>query len=219
MLFGPPGAGKGTQAQFLKERLGVAHISSGDLFRRHLNEGTPLGLKAAEFMNQGLLVPDEVTIDIILDLVLSLNSEDGFILDGFPRSRKQAKALEEALTRRSRDLDKVVHIDVPEQELVRRLSGRYSCRDCQAPYTLQPSGYAQDGLTSREAQRCAKCGGELYQREDDSPEAVKRRIEVYQNETMPLLDFYRGQDLVVEVAGSGSVESVNNELTRALQPG
>ena len=121
VLFGPPGAGKGTQAELLKEQLGVPHISSGDLFRRHLQEQTPLGIKAAQFMNQGLLVPDEVTIDIILDMVLSIDAADGFILDGFPRSPGQAEALEEALRLRSRGLDVVVHIDVPEHELLRRL--------------------------------------------------------------------------------------------------
>ena len=219
VLFGPPGAGKGTQAQLLKERLGVAHISSGDLFRRHLDEQTPLGLKAAEFVNQGLLVPDEMTIDIILNMVLSLNSEDGFILDGFPRSHNQAEALEQALAQRSRGLDKVVHIDVPEPELVRRLGGRYSCRDCQTPYTLEPSNsHNQGDATSEEAKRCTKCGGELYQRADDSPEAVQRRIEVYRNETTPLLDYYRKRGLLADVPGSGSVETVNNCVTKVLRP-
>ena len=143
----------------------MVHISSGDLFRRHLDEQTPLGLKTAEFVNQGLLVPDEMTIDIILDMVLSINSEDGFILDGFPRSHNQAEALEQALARRSRGLDKVVHIDVPEPELVQRLGGRYSCRDCQTPYTLEPSNsHNQSDVTSDETKRCTKCGGELCQR-------------------------------------------------------
>ena len=136
VLFGPPGAGKGTQAQLLTQQLNVEQISSGDLFRHHLRAETPLGLRAAEYMNQGLLVPDEVTIDIMLDRVLSLESQEGFILDGFPRNRNQAEALEEALDRRSRRLDKVVSMDVPEDELVRRLAGRFVCRECQAPYTV-----------------------------------------------------------------------------------
>ena len=128
VLFGPPGAGKGTQAHLLKDELGICHISSGDLFRHNIQKQTPLGLKAIAFMDQGDLVPDDVTIDIVLDRVLSLNAEDGFILDGFPRNPGQAQALEEALARRSRGLDRVIHIDVPESELVERLGRRLTCR-------------------------------------------------------------------------------------------
>ena len=135
-LFGAPGAGKGTQAQLLVERFGVPHISSGDLFRHHLREETPLGLRAAEYMRQGVLVPDELTIDIMLERVMAIHKDDGFILDGFPRNRNQAEVLDEALERRSRALDKVVYIEVSEQELVRRLAGRFSCRECQAPHSL-----------------------------------------------------------------------------------
>jgi len=218
ILFGPPGAGKGTQAQLLKDRLQVCHISSGELFRRRLQEQTPLGLKAAEFMNQGHLVPDEVTIDIILDMVLSIDSEAGFILDGFPRNPNQAEALESALDLRSRGLDRVVHIDVPESELVLRLGGRYCCRDCHAPHNVdlvQPhkgKTVAADGMV----QKCPQCGGELYQRADDSPDAVRRRIEVYNSESLPVLGFYRERGLLVEVQGSGSVEYVNRRVIAAL---
>ena len=221
VLFGPPGAGKGTQAQLLKERLKVAHISSGELFRRHLQAQTPLGLKAAQFMNQGLLVPDEVTIDIILDMVLSINAEEGFILDGFPRSPKQAKALEEALERRSRGLDKVVHINVPEEDLIRRLGGRYCCKDCQAPHTIElsQSDNESEAAPKEISSRCSKCGGELYQRADDSPDAVRQRIEVYRTKTLPLLDFYRERGLLVDVPGSASIESVNLKVMTALEPG
>lgn len=221
VLFGPPGAGKGTQAQLLKGWLKVPHISSGDLFRRHLQEKTPLGLKAAEFMNQGLLVPDELTIDIVLDMVLSIKSEDGFILDGFPRSRKQANALEEALERRSRGLDRVVHIDVPEKDLIRRLGGRYCCKDCQTPSNIEFSQVDNESEATPEeiALRCSKCGGELYQRVDDSPDAVQQRIEVYRRETMPLLDFYRERGLLVEVPGSGSIESINLKMMTVLETG
>lgn len=218
ILFGPPGAGKGTQAQLLKDRLEVCHISSGELFRRHLHDQTPLGLKAAEFMNQGHLVPDEVTIDIILDVVLSIDSEAGFILDGFPRNPKQAEALESALDLRSRGLDKVVHIDVSESELVLRLGRRYCCRNCHAPHNVdllqldnrQP--LAADGMV----QNCPKCGGELYLRADDNPDAVRQRIEVYKSESLPVVDFYRKRGLLVEVPGSGSVECVNQRVIAAL---
>ena len=207
VLVGPPGAGKGTQAQFLTYKLGVPHISSGDLFRHNLRENTPLGLRAAEFMKQGLLVPDEVTIDIVLDKVLSLHSTQGFVLDGFPRNVNQAEVLEEALKTRSRGLDRVVYLQVPEDELLRRLGGRFSCRDCQAPHAVEPG--AAPG-------RCDRCGGELYQREDDRPVAVTQRISVYFNETLPVLDFYRGRDLLEAVDGVDTVEAVFERVMLAL---
>lgn len=207
VLFGPPGAGKGTQAQLLMQQLNVEQISSGDLFRHHLRAETPLGLRAAEYMNQGLLVPDEVTIDIMLDRVLSLESREGFILDGFPRNRNQAEALEEALDRRSRRLDKVVSMDVPEDELVRRLAGRFVCRECQAPYTISSAQEAEEQIP-----RCERCGGELYQRADDHPDAVKKRIEVYLSETFPVLDFYRNRRLLAEVPGVDTVTNINRRI-------
>ena len=210
VLFGPPGAGKGTQAHLLRDELNLAHISSGDLFRNNLNNKTPLGLKAAEYMNQGQLVPDEVTIDIVLDKVLSLNSAEGFILDGFPRNRNQAEVLEKALTQRSRNIDKVVHIDVSQEELVRRLGGRYICRDCQAPHSIDAMDLSQNDT------KCAQCGGEIYQREDDIAEAVQKRIQVYHEETVPLLDFYRDRDLILDVSGLNSVEKVNQDVLSGL---
>lgn len=210
VLFGPPGAGKGTQAQLLRDKLNLAHISSGDLFRHNLNNKTPLGLKAAEYMNQGELVPDEVTIDIVLDKVLSLNSAEGFILDGFPRNRNQAEVLEKALTQRSRNIDKVVHIDVSQEELVRRLSGRYICRDCQAPHSVDAMNLSQND------RKCEQCGGEIYQREDDRAEAVQKRIQVYHDETVPVLDFYRDRDLLLDVSGLNSVEKVNQDVLSGL---
>jgi adenylate kinase len=208
VLFGPPGAGKGTQAQLLKDRLDIPHISSGDLFRYHLRQGTNLGQQAAEYINQGRLVPDEVTIGIVLDEVLGLPDEKGFILDGFPRTTDQAKALEEALETKSRPIDKVVFINVPEDELLKRLSGRYVCRNCQIPHTNVNGG---------EAARCTNCGGELYQREDDRPEAVKQRIQVYREETLPVLEFYRGRGLLADVPGVGSVECVQQRVLEALR--
>ena len=214
MLFGPPGAGKGTQAQLLAEQLKVSHISSGDLFRQHLQQGTPLGLRASEFMNRGVLVPDEVTIDIVLDKVLSLNSEDGFILDGFPRNRNQAEVLEDALTRRARGLDKVVYIQVPEPELVKRLAGRFSCRQCQAPHNIPKESSGPEG--SAPDLTCQRCGGELYQRPDDTPKAVQKRIQVYRDETLPVLSFYRDRGILAEVSGVDNIESVNHWVLEAL---
>ena len=210
VLFGPPGAGKGTQAQLLVDRLKIPHISSGDLFRHHLQNGTPLGLKAADYMNRGTLVPDELTIDITLEKVMSLNTEEGFILDGFPRNQFQARALEAALQTKARGLDKVVYIDVPEDELLRRLEGRYICRQCQAPHSIPADRPAGEELT------CERCGGELYQRTDDRSEAVRKRIEVYRTETVPVLDFYRERDILAEIPGVDTTEQINRKVLEAL---
>ena len=207
VLFGPPGAGKGTQAQLLRDRLKLTHISSGDLFRQHVSKGTPLGLRAKEYMDRGELVPDEVTIDIILDKVMSIPYEEGFILDGFPRNPNQAEQLEKKLAAESRKLDKVVHIDVSEPELLRRLGDRYICRDCQTPHSV---GEGEEG------KKCVQCGGELYQRDDDAPEAVKKRLEVYKEETTPVLGFYRERGVLVDISGDNTVDEVNKQVMEAL---
>jgi adenylate kinase len=207
VLFGPPGAGKGTQAQLLVDRYKLAHVSSGDIFRHNLREGTELGLRAKEYMDRGELVPDEVVIDIVLDKVMSTESDGGFILDGFPRNTRQAKELEAALAGCVRSIDRVLHIDVPEKELARRLGGRFVCRNCQAPYTHHGDGPPPT---------CDRCEGELYQRDDDRPEAVQRRIDVYREETMPVLTFYRKRDLLVDVPGQDSVDGVFQRIVAAL---
>ena len=209
VLFGAPGAGKGTQAKLLTEQLTVSHIGSGDLFRHNLQNETPLGLRAAEYVNQGLLVPDEVTIDMILERVLSFQKEEGFILDGFPRNNNQADSLEQALEERSRNLDKVVFINVPDSELIRRLGQRYSCRQCQAPHTVEEGQIPAD-------QRCRYCQGELYQRADDEPGPVRRRVQVYQEETLPLLKYYKERGLLADIPGTGTVEEVNKRVLAAL---
>ena len=207
LLFGPPGAGKGTQAKLLKERLNVLHISSGDLFRRHLEQRTPLGERVAVYMNQGLLVPDELTIDIFLNKVLGIPKDDGFLLDGFPRTIEQANALEGALADGSRQLDKVVFINVPEDELIRRLGGRFTCRDCQTSNTV---------LDDPNAASCNNCGGELYQRDDDRPESIRQRLRVYRSETLPLLDFYGRREMLLDIPGTGSIQCVNRRVLSAL---
>ena len=207
VLFGPPGAGKGTQAQLLRDRLKVAHISSGDLFRCHLGKGTALGLRVKEYINKGELVPDDVTLKIILDKVMSIPDDEGFILDGFPRTTHQANALEKKLAAESRILDKVVHLDVSEPELLRRLGGRYICRSCRAPHAI---GEGEEG------KKCDNCGGELYQRDDDAPVAVKKRIEVYNAQTIPVLDFYRDRGVLVDISGDGTVDEVNKQVLAAL---
>jgi len=207
VLFGPPGAGKGTQAQLLRDRLKVVHISSGDLFRCHLGKGTALGLRVKEYINKGELVPDDVTLEIILDKVMSIPDNEGFILDGFPRTTHQADALEKKLAAESRILDKVVHLDVSEPELLRRLGGRYICRSCRAPHAI---GEGEEG------KKCDNCGGELYQRDDDAPVAVKKRIEVYNAQTIPVLDFYRDRGVLVDISGDGTVDEVNKQVLAAL---
>ncbi|MEC9279478.1 MAG: nucleoside monophosphate kinase, partial [Chloroflexota bacterium] len=172
-----------------------------------LGLGTPLGLRAKEYMNRGELVPDEVTIDIILEKVMSIPDEDGFILDGFPRNLSQAQELEKTLSNGSRNLDKVVHIDVSEPELMRRLGGRYVCRACQAPHSIGEGA---------EGKKCDQCGGELYQRDDDAPLAAKQRLEIYNEETTPLLAFYRGRGVLVDIPGDNTVEEVNKRVLAAL---
>ena len=208
-LFGPPGAGKGTQAQRLKEQLDIPHLSSGDLFRYHLQRQTDLGLQAAAYMNRGALVPDAVVIGIILDQTLALPAEQGFILDGFPRTTAQAQALAATLAEKSRGLDRVLYIRVPEEELLHRLGGRFVCRRCQAPDNLA-------GAAAAEPPPCGQCGGELYQREDDQAAAVQRRIAVYQQETAPVLDFYRERGLLTEISGVGPVAEIQRRTLAAL---
>ncbi len=207
VLFGPPGAGKGTQAQLLVDQYNLDHVSSGDIFRHNLRQGTPLGLRAKEYMDRGELVPDEVVIDILLDKIMSINSKKGFILDGFPRNTRQAQELEEALTLKSRNVDKVLHINVSEDELTRRLGGRYVCRDCQAPHTI---------MDSARVPSCERCNGDLYQRNDDRPEAVQKRIYVYREETTPVLDFYRQRGLLSDIPGQDTVDGVFQSIVAAL---
>ena len=211
VLFGPPGAGKGTQAQLLKEQLHVDHISSGDLFRHHLSNGTELGQLARSYMNQGVLVPDNVTINMVLDRIGQLSESDGFLLDGFPRNANQAHALEVALSDNGHNIHRVIHIQVNDAELIRRLSNRYICRVCQRPYS-------RDDATGAAPQECADCpdGGDIYQRDDDTPEAVANRIAVYHRETTPVLDFYRERGLLSDIPGEGSIDTVNRSVLDAL---
>ena len=211
ILFGPPGAGKGTQAQLLKERLGVEHVSSGDLFRHHLSNGTELGETARGYMNRGELVPDEVTIGMVLARIDELADGKGFMLDGFPRNTRQAKALDDSLTQAGVAIDRVVHVAVGDDELIRRLSNRYVCRSCQKPF-------ARDEATGAPPAGCDQCadGGEIYQRDDDTPAAVANRLGVYHQETAPVLDFYRKRGLLADVAGQGTVQAVNESVLAAL---
>lgn len=211
VLFGPPGAGKGTQAQLLKESLGIEHVSSGDLFRHHLSNGTELGELARGYMNRGELVPDEITIGMVIDRIAQMGRETGFMLDGFPRNTAQARALETALQERGQRLDRVVHIQVEDGELIRRLSNRYICRVCQRPY-------ARDAKTGAPPEKCSYCpnGGDIYQRDDDTEEAVTNRLSVYHQETAPVLEFYRQRGLLADVVGEQSIEAVHYAVLRIL---
>ena len=209
ILFGPPGAGKGTQANLLQEHLGINHISSGDLFRHHLRSSSALGIKAAGFMNAGLLVPDELTIEIILDKLSNLPSGQGFMLDGFPRTISQAKALSTQMDKLALSIDAVIFINVDESELLKRLSGPYICEDCQKPHTMKES--ADDN------QICGQCSGKLYQREDDKPEAINKRIQIYRDETVPVLEYYRSQSILHDISGVGPVGQINTDILNSLK--
>jgi adenylate kinase len=210
ILLGAPGAGKGTQAAMLTEALGVPHVASGDLFRLALQKGTPLGLEAKKYMDQGLLVPDEVTIAMVRERLALPDCEEGVILDGFPRTLEQAKALDAALAEEGRAIDKVLYIKVPNEELVARLSGRWICRDCQAVYHTITNPPQQAG-------RCDACGGELYQRSDDKPETVRRRLKVYFEQTMPLIEYYTESGVLTEVNGDQSISKVQTALLEAIK--
>lgn len=205
VLLGAPGAGKGTQADILTEQRGFSHLSSGDLLREHRANKTELGQLAQSYMDRGDLVPDDVIIRMVLGRLEQETNGSDVVLDGFPRTAPQAEALDKALG--GSGIDRVLHVMVPEDELVRRLSGRYSCRSCQRPYTSEAA----------ESGACPVCGGELYQREDDKPEAVRNRLQVYAAQTSPLIDYYREQGKLVDVNGQQDVDGVTSELLQALE--
>jgi len=209
IFLGAPGAGKGTQAARLAGELGLVHIATGDLFRQALERGTELGLKAKSYMEKGTLVPNQITISLVLERLSAGDSGRGAILDGFPRNLEQAEALDKALAQEGRAIDKVVYIRVAEEELLRRLSGRWICRRCQTPYHITDS-------PPRVAGRCDKCGGELYQRPDDREESVRKRLEVYFAETVPLIDYYARRGKLLEIDGEGGVAGVAERIKTAL---
>ena len=209
VLLGPPGSGKGTQAGMIAQKRGIAHIASGDLFREAANRGDDLGQQVKSYMDKGLLVPDEITIKMILQRIAEPDCQKGFMLDGFPRTLEQAKALDEALLKRKESIDCVIYIKVSSEELVRRLSGRFICRKCQAPYHMVSSPPKVDG-------KCDKCGGELYQRSDDSAETIKKRLEVYFSETAPLIDYYKESGKLAEIDGEGSIEQISESILEAI---
>jgi adenylate kinase len=207
ILLGPPGAGKGTQADLVSERAGVAHLATGDLFRENIRNQTELGLQAKAFVDKGALVPDELTVRMLLDRFDRPDMAKGVLLDGFPRTVEQARALDEALKQRGQDVDKVLYVNVGEEEVVRRLAGRWTCRNCGAVYH-------QVFSPPKEAGKCDRCGGELYQRDDDKPETVRNRLRVYTQQTAPLIDYYKKQDKLLEVNGEQDAGAVGGDLLK-----
>jgi adenylate kinase len=210
VLLGAPGAGKGTQAALLSQKLRLAHIASGDLFRQALSKGTELGKQAKIYMEQGKLVPNEITIKMVLERITAPDCKDGIILDGFPRNVEQAKALDAALKQQNKGIDKAVYIKVSEAELLTRLTGRWICRQCQVPYHEVNS-------PPKVAGKCDKCSGELYQRADDNTETIKKRLEVFFSETAPLIDYYAKTSKLLEVQGEGTMEEICDRIVSALQ--
>lgn len=209
ILLGPPGAGKGTQAKLMIEKLNIPQISTGDILREAVKNNTPLGIKAKSYMEKGLLVPDEVVVGIVKERISKDDCRGGFILDGFPRTVAQAEALEDVLKNMGKKIDHVISIHVEKDELIRRLAGRWTCRNCQEGYheIFNPPG--RKGV-------CDKCGGELYQREDDKEETVKKRLETYEQQTMPLIDYYKRKNLLRQINGIGDIKDVFSRILKVL---
>ncbi|MFF3288241.1 adenylate kinase [Streptomyces sp. NPDC003023] len=211
VLVGPPGAGKGTQAAYLAKNLSIPHISTGDLFRANISQGTELGKQAKAYMDAGNLVPDEVTIGMAKDRMSQQDAVAGFLLDGFPRNVGQAEALDEMLKGEGVQLDAVLDLEVPEDEVVKRIAGRRVCRNNSAHvFHVTYSPAKSEGV-------CDECGGELYQRDDDSEETVRKRLEVYHTQTEPIIDYYRAQGLVVTISALGKVTDVTARAMEALK--
>lgn len=210
VFLGPPGAGKGTQAKMLIERYGIPQISTGDILRAAVKEGTPMGKKAKEYMDSGKLVPDEVVIGIMQDRLKEPDCAKGFILDGFPRTVAQAEALEKMLNDHHMPIDKVVALDVPDDVLIERLTGRRTCKSCGQMYHVKFD-------PPKNAGKCDKCGGELFQRDDDKEETIKNRLSVYHAQTAPLLDFYGKKGMVAKINGTAIPDEIFNSLIKVLE--
>lgn len=210
ILLGPPGAGKGTQAVTLAKEEGVAHISTGDILRQHVREGTPLGKAAKEYMDQGLLVPDDVILGLVRDRLGKEDAQRGFIFDGFPRTAVQADGLGQLLEELKMPLQAVVSIEVPDEELVDRAVGRRTCKNCGEIYHIRNKPPRVEGL-------CDKCGGELIQRSDDNAETVKSRLAEYHGKTAPLIDYYRSRGLLKVVDGTQPVAAVSEAIRKVVR--
>lgn len=210
ILLGPPGAGKGTQAEFIIEKYGIPHISTGDIFRKNIKEGTALGTRAKSFMDKGELVPDSLVVEIVEDRLKEADCIKGFLLDGFPRTEVQALELDNVLEKMGVDLNAVINIRVNPEILVSRAIGRRICRTCGATYHVVNNPPKLEGV-------CDKCGGELYQRSDDVEETVKNRINVYVNETSPLIHYYEKRGKLVDIEGEQDIDVVSEDIVNALR--
>ena len=210
MLVGPPGAGKGTQAEYIAAHLSVPKISTGDIFRSNVAQGTPLGVEAKRYMDAGQLVPDEVTINMVRERLAEADATDGFLLDGFPRTLPQSAALDKLLADLGTQLDLVLELVVDDDEVIRRLSGRRQCRGCGKIWHVEFDATSREGV-------CDRCGGELYQRDDDKPEVIAERLKVYARDTAPLVDYYGAQGKLVGIDATGPVEDVTVRAIDALR--
>ena len=209
IMLGAPGAGKGTQAKMLAEKYGIPHISTGDIFRANIKEGTELGKKAKEFMDKGLLVPDELVIDLIMDRFKADDCKKGYILDGFPRTIPQAEALDKALAAVGEKMDYAINVEVPDENIVNRMSGRRACVGCGATYHIKYNPTKVEGI-------CDVCGKELILRDDDKPETVLNRLKVYHYQTQPLIDYYGKTGIVKEVDGTVDMNDVFNAIVNII---
>ena len=210
VMLGAPGAGKGTQAIMICEKYNIPHISTGDIFRANIKNGTELGRKAKEYMDQGLLVPDELTTDLVVDRIRQEDCENGYVLDGFPRNIPQAKALQEALKKNDDHLDYALNVDVSDEKIIRRMSGRRACPVCGATYHIEHMKPKTEGI-------CDKCGSELIIRDDDRPETVKKRLDVYNELTKPLIELYENEGILRSVDGSRDINVVFEDITDLLE--
>jgi adenylate kinase len=209
ILLGPPGAGKGTQAKRLIDKYGIPQISTGDMLRAALKEGTPLGLEAKKYMDQGTLVPDSVVIGLVKERIQKPDCAKGYMLDGFPRNVSQAEALDNMLSELKQKIDHVVSIEVPSSELLVRLTGRRTCRACGAGFHVKFDPPKKDGV-------CDKCGGELYQRDDDNEATVSSRLQVYEGQTKPLIDYYEKQAKIRKIDGVGDMNQIFGNIVKVL---
>lgn len=209
VLLGAPGAGKGTQAKKLIERYGIPQISTGDILRKAVADGTPLGKEAKSYMDKGELVPDSVVIGLVKERIAQDDCKKGYILDGFPRNTSQAEALDTVLASMNAPLDTALSVDVDKDDLMKRLTGRRTCKQCQQMYNIHFSPPAKEGT-------CDKCGGELYQRDDDREETIKNRLDVYEKSTAPLIDYYSKKGILKSVQGVGSIDEIFNKITAVL---
>ena len=209
IMLGAPGAGKGTQAKMIAEKYSIPHISTGDIFRYNIKNGTELGKEAKKYMDQGLLVPDELTVKILLDRVAQDDCKNGYVLDGFPRTIPQAEVLEEALTKLGDRIDYAINVEVPDENIVRRMGGRRACVNCGATYHIEHVPPKKEGI-------CDNCGSELILRDDDKPETVQKRLGVYHEQTQPLIDYYTKKGILKEVDGTMDMGDVFKAIVEIL---